>query len=153
MDGYFANSDSLARLAAQDDPFGGALGAANLTEVIGFLDDADEVNRDWAAFMLALSGPDTKQVHDALLRAADDEAEIVRAEAIWGLAQRDKARALPLIKRELRSDSVTVPLLEAAELVADASLTELLEPFTKPSADKFLDDTALAAFHACKAAL
>ena len=104
--------------------------------------DKDPANRDWATLLLAQEDIDTSQVRDALLRAAEDEHECVRAEAILGLAQRDKALALPLLQRELRGEQVAMPLFEAAALVAHPSLAEDLREFASPSGDSFLDELA-----------
>ena len=81
---------------------GGEHAEANLARLIAMMRDKDPANRDWATLLLAQQDFDTPRVRDALLGAAEDENEYVRAEAILGLAQRDKALALPLLQRELR---------------------------------------------------
>ena len=85
------------------------------------------------------------------LGAAEDKHEYVRAEAILGLARRDKALALPLLQRELRGEQVAMPLFEAAALVADPSLADDLRQFASPSGDSFLDELATKALAACEA--
>ncbi|MBA2636525.1 MAG: HEAT repeat domain-containing protein, partial [Sphingomonas sp.] len=89
--------------------------------LIALTRDEHSANRDWATLLLAQQDTDTAEVREALLGAAEDENEYVRAEAILGLAQRDKALALPLLQRELGHERVAVPLFEAAALVADPS--------------------------------
>jgi hypothetical protein len=84
-----------------------------------------------------LTDIDTPSVRHALLRAAEDENEYVRAETILGLAQRDKAIALPLLQRELSGELVPLPLFEAASIVAHASLAANLRAFAEPSGDDF----------------
>jgi hypothetical protein len=114
--------------------------------------DEHPANRDWATLLLAQQDLDTDEVRQALLSAAEDENECVRAEAILGLAQRDRALALPLIRRELSHERVAVPLFEAAALVADPSLVDDLRDFSVPSDDAFLDELAAKALSACEAA-
>ena len=152
-EGYLPPSDFLKTLIEDDAPLvGGDHAYANLTRLIEMTHDKDPANRDWATLLLAQEDIDTSQVRDALLRAAEDEHECVRAEAILGLAQRDKAVALPLLQRELRGEQVATPLFEAAALVADPSLAEDLRAFASPSGDTFLDELASKALAACEAA-
>ena len=86
------------------------------------------------------------------LRAAEDECDAVRAEAILGLAQRDQRLALPLLRRELARSSVPMPIFEAAALVADPSLVSDLRAFAAPSGNAPLDRAARDALEACEAA-
>jgi HEAT repeat protein len=125
-------------------------GKANLQLLIQLTRDADRSTRDWATMLLASYGPKIDQVRDALLAAAEDEDEIVRAEAIEGLVERDREKALALVKRELASESVSVPLLYAARELADQSLVPLLEPFAIPSDDAYIDGLVDDALKACR---
>lgn len=129
----------------------GADSASNVRRLMTLMRDEDAANRDWATLLLAQQDLDTDGVRQALLAAAEDENEYVRAEAILGLAQRNKALALPLIRRELGHERVAVPLFEAAALVADPSLVDDLRDFTAPSDDALLDELALKALGACEA--
>src|SRR3546814_11414823 len=97
--------------------------------------DGDAVNRDWATLLLAQQNADTPEVRAALLRAAEDESDTVRAEAVLGVAQRDKALALPLLRREMARKSISMPILEAAALVADPSLVDDLRTFAHSTSD------------------
>ncbi len=150
---YEPPSDFLKMLIADDSPLAGNEQAdANLRCLIAMTSDAHPANRDWATLLLAQQAIDTPEVRQALLRAADDENEDVRAEAILGLAQRDKALALPLLQRELSGETVSLPLLEAAIIVAHPSLVTDLRAFAEPSDDDFLDGFALEALKACEGA-
>jgi HEAT repeat protein len=75
----------------------------------------------WATFLLAQEEIDTPAVSDALMCAAEDDDDIVRAEAVLGLAKRDPLQALPHVQKALASNAVSVPMLEAAALCADPS--------------------------------
>lgn len=150
---YLPSSDFLKALIDDDASLvGGDHAEANLARLIELMRDGDTANRDWATLLLAQQDIDTASVRNALLDAAEDENEYVRAEAILGLAQRDKALALPLLQRELSGDFVPVPLFEAASIVADPSLATDLRAFADPSGDDILDGLALEALHACEGA-
>ena len=149
---YEPPSEFLKALIDDDAPLtGGEHGEANLRRLIEMTRDAHPANRDWATLLLAQQETDTPEVRDALLRAAEDESACVRAEAILGLAQRDKALALPLLRRELSGAAVPLPLLEAATIVAHPSLAADLRAFAEPSGEEFLDELAIKALKACEA--
>ena len=149
---YLPSSAFLKALIDDDAPLvGGAHADANLARLIDMTRDRDPANRDWATLLLAQQDIDTSIVRDALISAAEDEHEYVRAEAILGLAQRDKALALPLLQRELRGELVAMPLFEAAALVADPSLADDLREFANASDVGFLDQLATKALAACEA--
>lgn len=147
---YEPPSDFLKALIDDDAPLsGGEHAEANLLRLIDMTRDELPANRDWATLLLAQQDTDTADVREALLRAANDESEHVRAEAILGLAQRDKAAALPLLQRELAGEHVSLPLLEAASIVAHPSLATDLRAFAEPSGDEFMDSLAIKAIEAC----
>jgi hypothetical protein len=149
---YEPPSEFLQALLHDDAPLAvGAHAESNLRRLIAMTKDVHPANRDWATFLLAQQDLDTDEVREALLGAADDEDGFVRAEAILGLAQRDKALALPLLQRELSGESVALPLFEAACVVADPSLLADLLAFAEPSGNSRLDGLALEAIDACKA--
>ena len=125
-------------------------GKTNLRLLIQLTRDADRSNRDWATMLLGGHGLKTDEVRDALLGAAEDQDEIVRAEAIEALVGRDREKALALVKRELAGEFVSVPLLYAARELADSSLVPLLEPFAVPSGDDYIDGIAEDALRACQ---
>jgi hypothetical protein len=152
MDRYEPPSDFLKSLIDDDTPLTGAEGEGNRRRLIMLMADEHPANRDWATLLLAQQDFDTEEVRQALLAAAEDENEYVRAEAILGLAQRDRALALPLVRRELGHERVAVPLFEAAALVEDPSLVDDLRYFSEPSDDPMLDELATKALSACEAA-
>jgi HEAT repeat protein len=150
---YEPPSDFLKALISDDAPLvGGEHAEENLRCLIRMTSDAHPANRDWATLLLAQQDIDTPDVREALLRAADDQNEYVRAEAVLGLAQRDKALALPLLQRELSGDFVALPVFEAASIVAHPSLAPDLRAFLDPSDNKFLDGLAREALKACEGA-
>ena len=147
---YEPKADFLKEVASEAVSFTSAEAAANLRKLIDFTQDDDAVNRDWAALLLSQQDVDTPEVRTALLKvAADDVCASARAEAIAGLAKRAPALALPLVRRELALGVVTAPVFEAAETLADASLSDDLLPYVTPSGDSYLDGVALDAFVAC----
>jgi hypothetical protein len=148
---YEPPSDFLKAVIAEDAPLSGSrFGEANFQLLIDMTTDADRANRDWAVMLLSQQERDTPQVRDALLRAARDEDEDVRAEAILGLAMIDRALALPLVKDALAGTSATLPIFEAAALVAHPSLVNALRAFDEPSDDPLLDDLVIIALEACE---
>ena len=130
---------------------GGKHADANLRRLIEMTRDEHTANRDWATLLLAQQELDTPEIRKALLAAAEDESDIVRAEAILGLAQRDKALALPLVQRELSGEHVPYPLFEAAIVMAHPSLAADLRAFAEPCGDASLDGLAIDALRACEA--
>jgi hypothetical protein len=151
MDRYLPPNAFLKSLIDDDAPLTGVEGESNCRRLMTLMRDEDAANRDWATLLLAQQDLDTDEVRQALLTAAEDGNEYVRAEAILGLAKRDKALALPLIRRELGQERVAVPLFEAAALVADPSLVDDLRDFAAPSDDALLDELAAKALTACEA--
>jgi HEAT repeat protein len=112
--------------------------------------DEDRSNRDWATFLLAQEETDTPAVRDALIRAAKDDDDVVRAEAVLGLAKRDPLLALPLVQEALRSEAVAAPMFEAAALCADLSLIPDLRIWAEPSDEPLMDGLAADALAACE---
>ena len=148
---YEPTSDFLKAIVADEVPLGdGPFASANLRQLIDMTRDPDTSNRDWAAMLLAGLELDTPEVRKALIDAAEDVDNCVRAEAILGLARRDRSLALPLVQRELSGDYALLPVFEAAELLADASLVSLLEHFAGPSDDQYLHRVILSALAACR---
>ncbi|WP_346895829.1 HEAT repeat domain-containing protein [uncultured Roseibium sp.] len=150
-DRYEPQSDFLRAVIADEAPLtGGELAEANLRLLIKMTSDADLSNRDWATFLLSQEDTDTEAVRAALIRAAQDENEFVRAEAVLGLAKRDPTLALPLVQNALKADSVACPMFQAAEYCAHPSLVDDLRRWTKPSGEPFLDSCAADALAACE---
>lgn len=118
--------------------------------LIAMTRDEDRSNRDWATMLLSQTEADTPEVRAALLVAANDEYDIVRAEALLGLSTRDAGLALPLVIEALCGESASMPVFEAAEIIADPALVEYLQPWIEPSDDAFVDDCARKALAACE---
>ncbi|WHU01612.1 MULTISPECIES: HEAT repeat domain-containing protein [unclassified Sphingomonas] len=123
---------------------------ANLEQVIALTRDDDASNRDWATMLLAQEEIDTPAVREALFRAASDEEDVIRGEAMLGLAIRDPEIALPLVQEALGGESVCAPMLEAALLCAHPSLIGDLRIWAEPSDMPLLDDLAGEALAACE---
>jgi hypothetical protein len=148
---YEPPSDFLRGVMEDEVPLvGGHYAQTNLRRLIDLTRDEHAANRDWATLLLAQQELDTPDVREALRTAASDVSGAVRGEAILGLAQRDKALALPFLQQELGLESVTTSTFEAAALVADPSLLESLLPFSAPSGDDFLDQLVLDTIVACE---
>lgn len=148
---YEPLSDFLKAVIAEEVPLtGGPLAEANLGRLIELTRDPDRGNRDWATLLLSQEGGDAPIVRAALLHAANDEDDVVRAEAILGLASRDPAVALPFVQEALRGEVVTVPMLEAAAVCAHPSLIADLRVWAEPSDEAFADELAVKALAACE---
>jgi len=144
-------SDFLKAAIADEVQFsGGAFGEANLRRLIALTRDPDRSNRDWATLLLAQQALDSPGIRAALLAAAGDEDEYVRAEALGGLAARDPALALPLLHEALAADKVAAAIFEAAAIAAHPSLARPLRAFAEPSGDDFIDGLVLEALAACE---
>ena len=151
-DEYHPASGFLKAVAADEVPLVFSdFATANLRRLIEMSRDEDRSYRDSATLFLSQQEIDTPDVREALLLAAHDEDMDVRAEALLGLAQRDKAIALPFAIIALSAERASMPVFEAAALTADQSLTELLRPWTEPPDDKYLDELAREALAACEA--
>lgn len=151
LERYEPPSDFLKAVIAEEVPLTGSRFAqANLCRLIELTRDPDRANRDWATLLLSQEGGDAPDVWAALLRAASDEDEVVRAEAALGLASRDPEVALPFVQAGLRAEAVVIPMLEAAALCAHPSLVADLRVWAKPSDGSFADALAAEALAACE---
>ena len=150
-DGYEPASPFLKAIITEELPLVGSTFAdENMQRLIAMMRDQDVSNRDWATLLVALQDADTPEIREALLSAARDENDVVRAEALVGLANRDRELALPLVQSALAGDSVPMPVFEAATLIADPRLIDYLKPWTEPSGDDWLDGLARDALAACE---
>ena len=153
-DHYLPPSAFLQEIINENVPFGERdIESINLNRLIAMTRNVETANRDWAVFLLAQLQMNTATVRKAFQMAASDENTDVRAEAILGLAQCDRSAALPYLQKELRCGTVTMPLLEAAAIVAHFSLIPDLEAFAAPSDNQFLDGLVDEAIVACQAKL
>lgn len=147
---YAPASEFLLRAIDEELPFDGSeFGAANIRRLITLTRDDNEINRDWAVFLLGWLDDDSAITSDALRLAADDCSGVVRAEAISGLARRGHGEALSLIIRELQEEAAWLPLIDAAEEVADPALVEHLIPFSE--GDDSFSKAVRRAISACAA--
>jgi|CXWL01.1.fsa_nt_gi hypothetical protein len=148
---YEPSSDFLIWVINEDAPLTGAeFGEANLRRVIELTADDDVANRDWAAFVLGNVDLNTPVIRTALLTCADDTDGRVRAEAIRGLARKDRSLALPYVKRALAAPPVKVNVFEAAALVAHPSLVQSLLKFATKTDDESFDELVRDALLACQ---
>lgn len=150
-DRYEPTSNFLKAVIAEEVPLSGtAFADANMRQLVAMTQDGDLSNRDWATMLLASEEADTPEIREALLSAANDENDVVRAEALLGLAKRDRTLALPFVLKALSGEQASVPVFEAAELIADPVLVEVLRPWTESSDDVWLDQLILNALVACE---
>lgn len=150
---YEPDSDFLKAIVAEEVPLSGnEWGDANLRQLIAMTQDGDPSNRDWATFLLAQEAVDGSEVREALLCAAEDADEVVRGEAVLGIALRDVQLTLPLVQQGLRGESVVIPMLEAAALCAHPSLIADLRIWAEPSDAPYADQLAAVALAACERA-
>jgi HEAT repeat protein len=147
---YEPPSEFLKAIIAEEVPIGTTgLAAENLSRLISMTFDQDSTNRDWATMLLAQEQIDTENVRSALLRAVRDDYEAVRAEALLGLAKIDPKLALPYAIEALAGDSASMPVFEAAEMIANPALIPALQPWLYGSENSFVDDWAQLALQAC----
>lgn len=147
---YEPASDFLKAVIAEEVPLSGSdFADANMQRLISLTRDDDLSNRDWATMLLASQEADTPEIRKALLSAANDANDIVRAEALVGIAQRDRALALPLTLLALSGEQVSMAVFEAAALIADPALVDALRPWTEPSDYEWLDELARKALVVC----
>src|SRR4051794_23321526 len=151
---YEPPSSFLVAVSNNNVPLtGNEFAEANLERLIALTRDEDRTNRDWATFLLAQTDIDTENVRSALVHAAKDDDQDVRAEAIAGLAKRDRALALPFVQFALLAQTVTAVVFEAATEIGHPSLVENLRRWSKPSGDAYLDGCVVDALAACEKGL
>ena len=149
---YLPKSDFIWMAANDEISLTGSDAADhNLRLLIAFTRDPDVSNRDWATMTLAMQEIDTPDVRAALLAAAEDSDAIVRAEALEGLAQRDKELALALVERELRRTECGYGTFQAARRIAHPSLLDGLREWTGRGGAPWIDDEISDAIAACEA--
>jgi HEAT repeat protein len=147
---YEPVSDFLKAVAAGNAPLSGnEFAEANFRMLIEMTRDQDRSNRDWATFLLAMQEIDTPEVRNALLLASGDKDLNVRAEAILGLAQRDHDLVLPLVHAAL-AEMESVPVCEAAALLAHPSLIDALRRSIEEASDSWFKNVASEALVACE---
>ena len=151
---YVPKSDFIWMVVNEDAPLTGSAAAEhNLRLLIALTRDADTSNRDWATMALAQQDLDTPDVRNALLAATNDSDACVRAEALQGLAERDKEVALPLVERELNQNECGYGTFQAARIIAHPSLLDGLRAWAGKGSAPWIDDEIKDAIAACEAAL
>ena len=151
-EGYWPSSGFLCTVANDEVPLAGnAAGEQNLRLLMKFTRDPDVSNRDWATMLLSQQELDTPEVRQVLQRAAEDSDCHVRAEALEGLAERDKELATPLVERELRGDDCGYGTFEAARLIADPSLLSALRNWNGRFEESSWNELVSEAIAACEA--
>jgi HEAT repeat protein len=94
-----------------------------ITALIQLTADADADVRNWATFGLgSLIDADRPEIRDALFARTQEGIGEIRGEALVGLALRTDHRTLELLRQELQREYAGSWVLEAAELLGDASL-------------------------------
>ena len=148
---YEPASDFLKAVIAEEVQLSGsAFADANMRQLISLTQDHDLSNRDWATMLLAWEEVDTPVIRGALLAALSDENDVVRAEALVGLARRDRALALPFALEALSGEQASMAVFEAAALIADPVLADALRSWVEPSDNEWLDKLAREALAACE---
>jgi hypothetical protein len=126
-DDYYPASDFLVSAINEEIPFSGSpMAEENLRLLLGMVHDADSSNRDWAALLIAQLDEDTPEIRAALWHAAQDEHDDTRGEALVGLAQRDPAATLPIVREALAGEWIGCLMLQAAAELGDPSLLPIL---------------------------
>jgi HEAT repeat protein len=152
-EGYWPSSSFLCMIANDEIPLAGsAAGERNLKLLMDLTQDQDVSNRDWATMLLSQQDIDTPEVRQTLLRAAEDSNGDVRAEALEGLAMRNKQLARPLVERELRRNDCGYGTFEAARLIADPALVPALQDWAGRFERSTWNDLVSEAIAACEAA-
>ncbi len=153
-EGYWPKSDFLGMVANEEVSLTGSDTAEhNLRLLIAFTRDPEVTNRDWATMLLAQQEIDTPEVRQALLAAANDSNGDVRAEALQGLAERDREVARPLVERELKTPECGYGAFEAARLIAHPSLLTGSRQWSGRFAESWWNDVVEQAIAACEASL
>ncbi|MCB1022498.1 MAG: HEAT repeat domain-containing protein [Acidobacteria bacterium] len=107
--------------------------------------------RDWATFGLGSQTCwDTPQLREALVSRIDDEDEMVRGEALVGLAARRDPRTVGFLQRELAGNVITGIALEAAASLADPALYPLLQELEEADNDSPIRNELRNALVACR---
>ena len=109
--------------------------------------DEDPEVRDWATFALGTQlEADAPDIRRALADRLEDPDDVVRGEALVGLARRKDDRVVPALKQELQAEDVEELFVGAAELIASPELhAPLLALCERWDGDDEVMERALAA--------
>lgn len=120
--------------------------------LLRLMKDEDDLVRDWATFGLGTQmASDGPEIRAALWKNLVDGDEVVRGEALVGLAARKDPGVVDHLLTLLNADS-RVYELHAAEMTADPRLLETLEAMDRalPEGDGYWRDCLRAAIEACR---
>jgi HEAT repeats len=153
-------SAHLARLAshASEDvrcalayALGGRNDHTSVDTLIALSADQDGDIRNWATFALgALSEEDSPAIRDALAARLSDVDDVVRGEAIVGLAKRLDERAVEPVLREVSETNVMTLATEAAEAMPRPEFLPHLEALYAAHPE---DETIFQALSRCREAV
>ena len=119
-----------------------------VSRLLQFMDDRCSSNRDWATFLLSQSAHSSPTIIKALIRNAYDHHVDVSAEAILGLAKRDRIAARKILLEKLFWPKLDDKDIEAAGYVGHRLLLRQLRRLQKTS--RFDDVLTDRAIRACK---
>jgi len=106
--------------------------------------DQDDHVRDWATFGLgSMIEADTPQIREALFARLSDADDVVRGEALVGLALRKDEQAIEPLIQELErypAEKIGSLLIEAAEAMADTRLLPILTRLKQSSGSEKFDE-------------
>jgi hypothetical protein len=115
--------------------------------VIALMDDEDDFVRDWATFVLGTQfNVDSSTIRQALWKRLDDADPEVRGEALVGLARRHAPGVVDSVERELAGDSCGRLVFEAAGLLKDQRLLDVLASWCRSRPD---DPDVVSAYREC----
>lgn len=113
--------------------------ATAVSALVALTADPSARVRDWATFGLgSLNDADTPAIRDALIRRTADGDEVVRGEALVGLARRGDDRVVDLLIGELTRDTESDGydfVIEAAEEIASPRMLPALTRLKQSAPD------------------
>lgn len=121
---------------------------AVVQRLLELMDDRDGSNRDWATFLLSQSAHNSPKIIKALIRNVYENHTDVSAEAVLGLAKRDRVVARKILYQKLSWYHLENKDIEAAGYVGHRLLLRQLMLLKKSS--KFDDELTDRAISSCK---
>ncbi len=107
---------------------GGSSNPDAVSALIRLAHDPSALVRDWAVFGLGTQNDlDTPELREILLASLTDDDEIVRGEALVGLAKRGDTRVIPYLIEEMKADEVDYLVMQAASAIASPELIPALQ--------------------------
>jgi HEAT repeat protein len=129
---FASHASAAVRLAAVRSMMGGLESSEATEQVIATLiersNDPDSDVRDWATFGIGtMLDADSPAIRSTLRDRLNDSDDIVRCEALVGLARRQDPVALDLTSEWLQAPTVWLLVVEAAALLGSSTLLTRLE--------------------------